>query len=97
MVDEKFLTVAEEKFSTANVYEFQTDPATGVRTLIREHHYVRVRRGPDEAAVYLQDGRCWSETGELIPNPPKWVAEMLKTLTPATRAKIGWPEASSSA
>ena len=43
-----------------------------------------------EPAVYLWEGAYWSETGEKLELPPKWVAGMIKALTPAARAAVGF-------
>jgi hypothetical protein len=79
-------------FNIRTVQEFSTDATNGTRRLVREQHYVRLRRAPDEPPVYLAQGLAWSEVGERLEPVPKWVHDQVKKLTPAARQAIGWLE-----
>lgn len=75
---------------TQIVHEYAADAGGGVRRLVREHHYLRLRGPADSPPVFLQDGKCWDEGGGVLDPPPKWLKEALKGLTPAARAVVGW-------
>jgi hypothetical protein len=84
--------VNAEKLTLTAVQEFSTDPATGLRRLKRERHYVRMRGAPDTPPIYIQSGKCWTESGAEIDPVPDWVLEYLDAMPAATREGIGWSE-----
>ena len=74
------------------VHEFAADAGGGVRRLVREHHYLRLRGPADAPPVFLQAGKVYDEGGGVIEPVPKWVRETLRGLTPQARAAVGWGE-----
>jgi hypothetical protein len=80
-------------FTLTQVQEFDTDPATGLRRLKAERHYLRLTQAPDTPPVFVQAGGVWAENGDAIAPIPDWVRERLASATPAVRQAVGWPEA----
>jgi hypothetical protein len=77
-------------FTVQQVQEYTTDSATGIRRLLRERNYVRLRETPDAPPMFLQSGKLWMESGERVEPVPEWVAVRLAQMPVAVREAVGW-------
>jgi hypothetical protein len=89
--------MAERPVFSLMVQKFDTDPVTGLRRQTSNSPYVRLRNGSDVPPVFLQHGRCWTESSQEIDPIPDWVLAALEAMPAATRLAIGWAEDAESA
>ena len=81
---------APPAFTTMQVQEFTTDSATGLRRLVRERNYIRMREAPEAPPMFLQSGACWMESGERVDPVPDWVLARVAQMPAAVREAVGW-------
>ena len=74
------------------VYEARTDARSGeiVQTLVSARYAMRLRGGTASFPVFLQDGHIYAEGGEVLRDPPGWVAEEMAKCRPEALQACGF-------
>lgn len=73
---------------TLFVHEHEYDRNLGTRKLTRVTPYIRLKGV--SGAMFLQDGKLWTEDGRHVEMVPKWAADAIAQLTPEARESVGW-------
>ena len=61
----------------------------GTAVLVRSNPYIRLRQG-DDAPIYAQGGKFYTDNGEVIEKVPPWVFQQMKTLTSEVKKEAGF-------
>jgi hypothetical protein len=74
-------------------HEVAVNPDTNQPTLVKITPYVRLRDA-DDPPMFLQQGKVYSEGGQLIPQSkwPAWLEDAILQLTPLAQEEAGFTE-----
>lgn len=72
------------------VHRYARMPGTNETRLVSSNPYLRLNAGPLESPpLFVQQGRVYSEGGELIKDLPEWFWEEARKCSPEARREVG--------